>query len=91
METTPEMTTSAELNKIIARISEERMCLQDNLSKLCAFMGTEKYLKLRPAHRIMLEQQASAMKKYRDILDVRYDLLEGDLLQAQNNEESANS
>ena len=90
MENTPEMTTSAEINAIIARVSGENMELQDRLSKLVNFMGTEKYLRLRPAHRILLTQQAKVMKEYRDILDVRYDLLIGDLLQAQKNEESSN-
>ena len=83
--------SSAELNEVIARVSGESLELQARLSKLCAFMGSEKYLKLRPAHRILLAQQAEAMKKYRDILDVRYDLLEGDLLQAQSNEESSDT
>ena len=87
----PNRTTSQEINEIIARVSGESLDLQTRLSKLCAFMGSEKYLKLRPAHRILLAQQAEAMKKYRDILDIRYDLLEGDLLQAQSNEESSDT
>ena len=82
--------TSHEIDSVIARISEEKMELQEKLSRLMNFMGTEKYLKLRPAHRIMLTKQADVMRQYRDILDVRYDLLMGDLLQAQINEESGN-
>lgn len=85
------LTTSQEINEVIARVSGESLELKTRLSKLCAFMGSEKYLRLRPAHRILLAQQAEAMKKYRDVLDIRYDLLEGDLLQAQSNEESSDT
>lgn len=91
METnTPDTTKSSEINGLIARITGERMELEDKICKLVTFMGTDKYVHLRPAHRIMLLDQIEVMKRYRDILDVRYDLLCGDLMQALSNEKDPN-
>lgn len=55
----------------IDRMIFEQDELQDRLSKLCAFMETEKFLSLTPANRILLERQKAAMIEYRDVLDVR--------------------
>lgn len=64
------------MSDYIERMICEQKELQERLSKLCAFMGTEKFLSLSPANRIMLEKQCAVMKEYRDILDVRIELSE---------------
>ena len=60
----------------IDRMKEEQKQLQERLSKLCGFMLTEAFFKLSPGNRILLEQQCEAMKRYRDILDVRIEFAE---------------
>lgn len=63
------------------RVKRERDELQARLSRLCAFMDTRfedcKFLELSPANRILLERQRAIMQEYRDILDVRIELMEG--------------
>ena len=69
------------MDTVLDRVKRERDELQQRLSKLCKFMDTRfeacKFLELPPAQRIMLERQKSAMQEYRDILDVRIELMEG--------------
>jgi len=64
------------MKEVLERVVEENKQLQEKLSKLCVFMDeSEAYLKLSPAMRILLERQRDAMKEYRDILDVRIELM----------------
>ena len=64
----------------LGRVKQERDELQRRLSRLCAFMDDRfegcKFLKLSPANRILLERQKAVMQEYRDILDVRIELME---------------
>jgi len=64
------------MKEVLERVVEENMQLQEKLSKLCVFIDeSEAYLKLSHAMRILLERQRDAMKEYRDILDVRIELM----------------
>lgn len=68
---------------VVKRVIAERDEVQTRLSKLCAFMDTRfedcKFLELSPANRILLERQRAVMQEYRDILDVRIELMAGGL------------
>ena len=65
---------------VLDRVKAERDELQQRLSRLCSFMDDRfegcKFLSLSPADRILLEWQRDAMQEYRDILDVRIELME---------------
>ena len=70
------------MDTVLDRVKRERDELQVRLSELCAFTGGGKhqsgeFLALSPANRILLERQLELMKEYRDILDVRLELMEG--------------
>ncbi len=70
------------MDTVLEQVKRERVELQVRLSKLCAFAGDGKhpsgeFLTLSPANRILLERQLELMKEYRDILDVRIELMEG--------------
>ena len=70
------------MDTVLEQVKRERDELQVRLSKLCALTGDGKYpsgelLTLSPANRILLERQLELMKEYRDILDVRLELMEG--------------
>lgn len=71
------------LKSAIKRVIAERDEVQTRLSKLCAFMDDSfedcKFLELSPANRILLERQRAVMQEYRDILDVRIELMTGEL------------
>lgn len=64
----------------LGRMKRERDELQQRLSRLCAFMDDRvegcEVLKLSPAHRILLARQKAVMQEYRDILDVRVEMME---------------
>lgn len=64
------------MDTALDRVKREGSELQERISKLCSFMETENYLGLSPANRILLEMQLKSMKEYRDILDVRVELME---------------
>lgn len=67
------------LKAAVKRVIAERDEVQTRLSKLCAFMDTKfegcKFLELSPGNRILLERQKAVMQEYRDILDVRIELM----------------
>ena len=70
------------MDTVLEQVKRERGELQVRLSKLCALTGDGKhpsgeFLTLSPANRILLERQLELMKEYRDILDVRLELMEG--------------
>ena len=70
------------MDTVLEQVKRERVELQVRLAKLCAFTGDGKhpsgeFLTLSPANRILLERQLELMKEYRDILDVRIELMEG--------------
>ena len=70
------------MGTVLDRVKRERDELQGRLSELCKLTGDGKYpsvefLTLSPANRILLERQLELMKEYRDILDVRLELMEG--------------
>ena len=70
------------MDTVLEQVKRERVELQVRLSRLCAFTGDGKhpsgeFLTLSPANRILLERQLELMKEYRDILDVRIELMEG--------------
>ena len=70
------------MDTVLEQVKRERVELQVRLAKLCAFTGDGKhpsgeFLTLSPANRILLERQLELMKEYRDILDVRLELMEG--------------
>ena len=74
---------NAGLKAAVKRVIAERDEVQTRLSKLCAFMDTRfegcKFLELSPGNRILLERQSTIMQEYRDILDVRIELMTGGL------------
>lgn len=80
---TARKTADAEVKAAIKRVMKERDELQTKLSALCAFMDTRfegcKYLELSPGNRILLDKQRVVMMRYRDILDVRIELMTGEL------------
>ena len=70
------------MDTVLEQVKRERVELQVRLSKLCSFTGDGKhpsgeFLTLSPANRILLERQLELMREYRDILDVRIELMEG--------------
>ena len=70
------------MDTVLDRVKRERDELQGRLSELCKFTGdgrhqSGEFLALSPANRILLERQLELMKEYRDILDVRLELMEG--------------
>lgn len=70
------------MDTVLEQVKRERVELQVRLSKLCKFTGDGKhpsgeFLTLSPANRILLKRQLELMKEYRDILDVRIELMEG--------------
>lgn len=75
--------TGTKDESVLDRVKAERDELQQRLSKLCDFTGNGKFqpsagfLMLSPANRILLERQKAVMQEYRDILDVRIELMEG--------------
>ena len=70
------------MDTVLDRVKRERVELQVRISRLCAFTGDGKhpsgeFLILSPANRVLLERQLELMKEYRDILDIRIELMEG--------------
>lgn len=70
------------MDTVLEQVKIERDELQGRLSKLCKLTGDGKYpsgefLTLSPANRILTKRQLELMKEYRDILDVRIELMEG--------------
>ena len=70
------------MDTVLDRVKREQDELQGRLSELCKFIGygkhpSDEFLTLSPANRILLERQLELMKEYRDILDVRLELMEG--------------
>ena len=70
------------MDTVLEQVKRERDELQGRLSKLCELTGDGKhqsgeFLTLSPANRILLGRQLELMKEYRDILDVRIELMEG--------------
>ncbi len=57
------------------RLKQEHKELDDKVSKLMAFIGTEAYFGIGEANKILLEEQLEAMTKYLNILTVRLELL----------------
>ena len=73
---------SEAMDTVLDRVKRERDEIQVRLSKLCKLTGDGKhpsgeFLTLSPANRILLKRQIELMKEYRDILDVRLELMEG--------------
>ena len=50
--------------------------LEDKISKLYAFLDTEKFNSLPDKHKVLLDKQHAAMKYYRDILNRRLELMQ---------------
>lgn len=69
----------------VKRVIAERDEVQARLSALCVFVGnggfqpSAGFLELSPANRILLVRQREVMKEYRDILDVRIELMTGEI------------
>lgn len=70
------------MDTVLEQVKRERDDLKVRISNICKLTGDGKYpsvefLTLSPANRILLERQLELMKEYRDILDVRIELMEG--------------
>lgn len=68
------------MDTALDRVKRERDELQQRLSRLSEFIDdrfeSREFVKLSPANRILLERQKAVMQEYRDILDIRVELME---------------
>lgn len=63
------------MSDFLERLNTEREELNDKILKLTHFSNTPIYVGLSKGNKLLLSKQLNTMVEYRDILDIRLDLL----------------